>query len=180
MSTSAVSTFIPTGTWQLDPVHSSVTFEIPYLGGAFRGEVRNVDATLEVADAGARLAGRAPTSAIDAKDENLSAHLQGPDFFDAPRYPELRFEADQLRFEDGRVEADGELTVRGVTRDVALGGSSSGPLTDAFGRERIGLRLSTTFDRTEFGLDWNLPLPSGEPALANDVTLSAELFFVKA
>jgi len=73
----------------------------------------------------------------------------------------------------------GEITIKGVTRPVELTGRATEPITDAHGRERIGLTLSTTLDRTAFGLNWNLPLPSGEPALANDVELVAELYFVR-
>ncbi len=58
-------------------------------------------------------------------------------------------------------------------------GTVAAPLTDAYGRERVGLQLATTIDRTAFGVDWNIALPSGEPSLADDVTINAELYFVK-
>jgi len=73
----------------------------------------------------------------------------------------------------------GEITIKGVTQPVELTGRATEPLTDAYGRERVGLTVETKVDRTAFGLNWNLPLPSGEPALSNEVTLVAELFFVK-
>ena len=61
----------------------------------------------------------------------------------------------------------------------AVTGTVSAPIADPYGNERIGLSLSTTIDRREFGLDWNNPLPSGEPSLANEVTILAELQFVR-
>ena len=73
----------------------------------------------------------------------------------------------------------GELTIRGITKPVELTGSISEPIIDGYGQERLGLKLETTVDRTEFGLNWNMPLPSGQPALANEVTLVAELYFVR-
>ena len=73
----------------------------------------------------------------------------------------------------------GELTIKGVTKPVQLTGSISGTLLDPYGRKRVNVRLQTSVDRSEFGLDWNVPLPSGEPALAQDVTLDAELGFIK-
>ena len=74
----------------------------------------------------------------------------------------------------------GELTIKGTSQPVELEGTVAEPITDPYGNERIGLKLDGTVDRTKFGIDWNNPLPSGEPALANDVSLSAELYLVKA
>jgi len=115
-----------------------------------------------------------------SRTENLSAHLQSPDFFDAEQYPELRFTADDIRLDgDGQVSVDGELTIKGVTRGVTVTGTVTAPIADPYGNERIGLNLTTKVDRTNFGINWNNPLPSGEPSLANDVTILAELQFVK-
>ena len=178
--TNAILTSAPAGTWQLDPVHSSIRFEVPYLAGAFKGEFRDVDATLTVEDGHATLEGTANVSSVDVKDENLAAHLQSPDFFDAERHPTLRFTADDMRLDGEAVTADGELTVKGVTKPVTVTGTISGPLADAYGGERIGLNLSTVVDRTDFGLNWNMPLPTGEPALGNEVTIVADVQFVRA
>jgi polyisoprenoid-binding protein YceI len=81
---------------------------------------------------------------------------------------------------DGKVAVDGELTIKGVTKRVAVTGTVTAPIADPYGNDRIGLNLTTKIDRTDFGVDWNNPLPSGDPALANDVTILAELQFVKA
>src|ERR687897_578862 len=98
----------------------------------------------------------------------------------AERHPGLRFDAENIRLDgDGRVSVDGELTIKGVTKPVAVTGTVTAPIADYTGNDRIGLNLTTAVDRTEFGVDWNQPLPSGDPALANDVTILAELQFVK-
>ena len=167
-----------TGTWTLDPVHSTIGFEVDYLSGTFRGQFHEVEATLVVGEP-TRLAGSAKVASVDVKDENLSAHLQSPDFFDAERHPELSFESTGIDLSAGTATVGGELTIKGVTRPVELTGTIAEPLTDPYGRERIGLRVETALDRTDFGLDWNAPLPSGEPALANEVRLAAELYFVR-
>ena len=175
-----ILTVAPAGTWNLDPVHSRVDFEVRYLAGTFRGEFHELGAELTVDAARASLEGTAKVASVDVKDENLSAHLQSPDFFDAERHPELRFAAQDIRLDgDGKVSVDGDLTIKGVTRPVALTGTVTTPMADPYGKERIGLGLTTKIDRTEFGVDWNNPLPSGEASLANDVTLLAELQFVK-
>src|SRR6266508_1283028 len=174
-----ILTAAPTGTWNLDPVHSRVDFEVSYLAGTFKGEFHEIGAELTVDAERASLEGTAKVASFDVKDENLSAHLQSPDFFDAERHPELRFAARDIRLDGGKVSVDGELTIKGVTTQVAVTGTVTEPIADPYGNDRIGLNLTTKIDRTDFGVDWNNPLPSGEPALANDVTIIAELQFVK-
>ena len=174
------TTSAPAGTWALDPVHSTVGFEVAYLAGTFKGQFRDVEGQLHVGDAGASLEGRARVASVDVKDENLAAHLQSPDFFDAENHPELRFSAEDIAIDGGTVTVDGEITIKGVTKPVVVTGTVAEPLTDPYGNERIGLAVATTVDRTEFGVSWNNPLPGGKPALANEVRILGELAFVKA
>jgi polyisoprenoid-binding protein YceI len=169
----------PAGTWTADPVHSNVSFEVAYAGvNTFRGGFGEFTATLE----GNELDGTAKVSSIDIKDEQLNGHLQTPDFFDSERYPEITFTATELhRLDDNRVEGKGELTLKGVTQPIELTGVvAAEPATDPFGRERLGLRLETTIDRTKYGISWNMPNQTGGDYVANDVKLIAELAFVKA
>jgi polyisoprenoid-binding protein YceI len=180
VSTTETTTFAPAGTWRLDPVHSTVGFEIAYLAGTFKGELREVESTLEVADGGASLSGAARVASVDVKDENLAAHLQSPDFFDAERHPELRFAAERIALDGETVSVEGAITMKGVTKPVTVTGTATPVLSDPYGGERIGLALGATVDRTDFGIDWNMPLPTGGPALADQVTIVAELQFVKA
>jgi len=170
---------LPTGTWTLDPVHSTIGFEVEYLVGAFRGQFNDVDAKLAVDGAAAGLSGSARVASVEVKDENLEAHLQSPDFFDAERNPDLSFESIEIDRSGDAVTVGGEITIKGVTKPVELTGTIADPITDAHGNERIGLRLETTVDRTDFGVDWNVALPDGRPALADAVKLSAELYFVR-
>jgi polyisoprenoid-binding protein YceI len=166
-------TVAPSGTWQADPVHSSVGFAVKYLAVAtFTGELKTFEASL----ADGTLSGKAPVASIEVKDENLYGHLQAPEFFDAERHPELAFSGREV----GAGHFEGELTIKGVTKPVTLEGTVTGPVIDPYGNERIGLRLITVVDRTQFGLDWNAPLPAGGFALANDVTITADLSLVKA
>jgi polyisoprenoid-binding protein YceI len=177
---SAILTIAPAGTWNLDPIHSRVDFEVSYLAGTFKGHFNEIGAELTVDGERATLAGTTKVASIDVNEENLSAHLQSPDFFDAERYPDLRFTAEDINLDgDGQVSVGGELTIKGVTKPVTVTGTVTAPITDPYGNERIGLNLRATIDRTDFGINWNNPLPSGEPSLANDVTVLAELQFVK-
>ena len=168
-------TALPAGTWALDPVHSTIGFELPYLAGTFRGHFTDVDAKLS-ADS---LSGSARVASVDVKDENLAAHLQSPEFFDVERYPELTFASTSIERSGDELKVDGEITIRGTTKPVELVGTIADPITDAFGNERVNVTLETTVDRTEFGLNWNMTLPNGQPALQHEVKLVAELYFVQ-
>src|SRR4029450_613289 len=168
------------GTWQLDPVPSSIGFELLYLSGAFKGQFREADARLVVADSEATLDGTAKVESVDVKDENLSTHLQSPDFFDAERHPELIFSAQDIDLGDETVAARGFLTIKGVTKPVEVTGTITAPMGDGYGGGRNGLVLSTPVDRQDFGFSWNLPLPTGEPAVGDEVTILAELYFLRA
>jgi polyisoprenoid-binding protein YceI len=166
---------LPTGTWALDPVHSTIGFEIPYLAGTFKGHFTDVEAKLTEKS----LTGSARVASVDVKDENLAAHLQSPEFFDAERHPKLKFESREIERSGETVTVRGDITIRGETKPVELSGTISGPFTDGYGRARLPLKLETTVDRTEFGLNWNMPLPNGDPSLANEVKLVAELYLVE-
>ena len=170
---------LPVGTWSLDPIHSAIGFEVDYLAGSFRGQFREVAGKLDAAGNKPVLTGSAKVASVDVKDENLAGHLQSPDFFDAERYPELSFESSEIDRAGDQITVRGGITIKGVEKPVELTGKLVEPITDPYGRERISLELETTVDRTDFGVNWNVPLPDGNPALANEVKLEAELFFVK-
>src|SRR5438309_578976 len=110
----------------------------------------------------------------ESRAENFATHLQSPDFFDAERYPELGFESNEIERAGDRITVRGGITIKGVDKPVELTGTLVEPITDPYGRERISLKLETTVDRTDFGVNWNVPLPDGNPALANEVKLEAE------
>jgi polyisoprenoid-binding protein YceI len=178
--TTTTTTPLPVGTWQLDPAHTHIGFELDYMGGIFRGTFSPVEGTLTVDEQGkAKLAGQANADAVKVQDENLNAHLLSPEFFDAQRTPILTFESQDIGVSGSEVRVNGELTIKGTTQPVELHGTITEPLTDAFGRERFGLKLQGTIDRTQFGLNWNIPLPNGEPSLSNEVRLVGELYVVK-
>ena len=162
---------LPTGTWQVDKVHSSIGFAVDYMAGAFHGTFSDFDAA--VTDGG--LNGSAKVASVHVKDENLATHLQGPDFFDAQAHPELTFTSKAITRDGDRVTIDGEITIKGHTETAEITGEISDPIADPYGGERFGLTLQTVVDRDKFGVSWNNPLPSGEPALSNEVTLIADV-----
>jgi polyisoprenoid-binding protein YceI len=168
MSTITTSKSAPSGLWSADPVHSHVSFEVAYAGtNTFRGGFREYTAKLE----NGVLEGSAQVASVDVKDEQLNGHLLTPDFFDAERFPEISFRT--ADFERG------ELTIKGVSRPVAISASVSEPNVDPFGRERVGITLETTVDRNEFGVSWNAPNQGGGNYLGDDVTIKADLALVR-
>lgn len=173
----SVATAVPSGTWTVDKVHSTIGFEVEHMVSTFRGRFEDYDVQL----VDGKLVGTVAVPSVKVYDENLEAHLQSPDFFDAQLHPELRFESRELAIdEDGKVTLEGELTIKGTTKDLAAEGRYVHVEADMAGGERIGLRLETTVDRREFGLNWNAALPKGGFVLGNDVTLVVALELVKA
>ena len=149
--------------------------------GTFKGRFHDVTTTLSVEDDGrATLEGAAAVASVDVQNPDLNAHLLSPDFFDAEQFPELRFTAEDISLDGDRITADGQITIKGVTKPVTVTGTVSPPIADPWGAQRLGVTVTTAVDRTEFGLNWNNPLPTGDLALANEVTIVAELQFVQA
>jgi polyisoprenoid-binding protein YceI len=171
MTDTTIQQALPTGTWNADTIHSTVGFAVPYLAGTFQGTFSDFDA--RISDGALR--GTAEVSSVQVKDPNLEAHLQSPEFFDAERFPQLSFEAREISRSGDDLTIAGELTLKGHTEPVEIKGHVNDPAPDPYGGERFGLQLETTVDRTRFGLNWNNPLPSGDPALANDVTIIVDL-----
>jgi polyisoprenoid-binding protein YceI len=168
------------GIWNVDPVHSTANFAVKYMIGTFRGSFSPATVRLEVGEDGkAVLTGSVPVKGVKVQQPDLEAHLQSPEFFDAERTPEVSFNASDIRREGDAVEVDGELTIRGITHPVTATGTITDPADDPYGGVRFGLVLETVIDRTKFGLTWNNPLPSGKPALSNDVAINADLYLVK-
>jgi polyisoprenoid-binding protein YceI len=166
---------VPAGTWAVDPVHSTVGFAVGYMAGTFTCTFSDFDAV--VTDG--VLTGSANVASVQAKDPNLEAHLKSPEFFDAESYPKLTFASNAIERNGNRIRIDGKITIKGHTEPVEITGDITDPIADPYGGERFGLALAAVIRRDEFGVSWNNPLPSGEPALSNDVTLIAELQLVK-
>ena len=182
MSTIAsTATTIPAGTYKDDGVHSAATFSVRHMVvSTFRGRFEDFSAELVVDEDGtAVLNGTVQADTIVVKDENLAAHLKSPEFFDTERHPEIRFESLRLVRDGDRVTVEGDLTIKGHTRRVTGTGTITGPAEDPFGNTKLGLALETVVDRTQFGLNWNAPLPKGGFALADEVKLQVELELVK-
>jgi polyisoprenoid-binding protein YceI len=179
MSTETITQQIQAGTWAVDPVHSSVTFAVTHNGvTTFRSGFERYEATLTGGEA-AQLQGSVEVESIEIDEEMLKGHLLSPEFFDTQRYPHLRFSSTELSVgEDGTLRVVGDLEIRGETRKVEAEGRFAHLGEDAYGKARVGLSISSTVDRRDFGLDWQAQLPSGGDVLDYAVTINVELELV--
>ncbi len=174
------ATLIPTGTWSIDPVWSALEFEIEKLGlVTIKGRVPGFSGTIEGGESPS-ITGSVDASTITTFDETRDGHVQAPDFFDTERYPELRFESTAVATHGDELVVEGDLTIKNVTKPVELRGRFVGAGVDPYGNDRIGVELAGTVDRTDFGLNWNAPLPGGNLLLPNEVVLRASFAAVKA
>jgi polyisoprenoid-binding protein YceI len=179
-TTQTATPVVPEGTWTIDPAHSTLEFAVRHLGVAtVKGRATQLSGTI-TGGKQTGIEGSVPVAGLTTFDETRDGHLQSPDFFDAERFPELRFVASSIASDGDDLVVEGDLTLKGVTKPVTLTGRLHGPATDPWGNERIGLDLDGTIDRTEFGVSWNAPLPGGGFLLSDTVRLSASFSAVKA
>lgn len=171
---SATATALPTATWNIDPVHSSIGFAVKHLGiSTYRGSFPGASGRIETRDGAiAAIQGTIEIGSVTTADANLTGHLLTPDFFDAATYPQATFASTKIvAGDDGALTITGDLTLRGVTQSVTLVGEIEGQGSDPNGNERIGIAAKGKIDRTVFGINWNAPLANGALAVAEKVTI---------
>ena len=180
MSTTAMQSQNATTTWQIDPAHTEVGFEVKHMMFAkVRGRFDAVEGTVVLvpeSDFGSSSVHVVMDAAsIHTGQAQRDEHLRSPDFLDAERFPNLRFKSLAVRRNaDGSIALTGELTIRDVTKSVDLVVAESGRAIDPWGQERVGFSASATIDRREFGLTWNQALETGGILVGNDVRITIE------
>jgi polyisoprenoid-binding protein YceI len=175
MTSVAVQPF--SGTYRAQPVPSSFAFAVRHSGVfRYRGSLSHVEATLRGDGDTRTLDGSARVDSISVVEPPaMRASVLGPEFFDAEHHPEITFRSTSVRLaDDGQAEVDGELTIRGATCPVTASGQYAPPRPSSFG-EIAGLQLHTSFDRREFGFEWQMELPGGGDAVSWDVEVDIDL-----
>ena len=170
------------GTWSFDPVHSTASFAVKHMVvSTFRTSFKKIAATFVADGDDIKITGTVQAESIDVDQPDLKGHLLSAEFFDVENTPTIEFVSTAVRRgADDTVEVEGDLTIKGITRPVSAIGKLTGPVTDFTGNDRAGVELETVLDRTQFGLNWNTPLPKGGFAVENNVTLYIHLEFVRA
>lgn len=180
MSTQTIQQQIPAGAYVVDPVHSSIGFAVVHNGvSTFRSGFDDYEIHLTGSES-PQLVGSVDVSSIEIDEPQLKGHLLSPEFFDAERHPQLRFESSELDVaEDGSATIRGELEIRGEKHQVEASGRFAQLGEDLAGKARVGLSLEATVDRRSFGLDWQAELPSGGEVLDYEVGIAVELELVE-
>jgi polyisoprenoid-binding protein YceI len=175
---------VPTGTWKVDPAHSSVGFEVKHMMIAtVRGQFREFEGTIEAAEdpSDSRAWGSVKTATIDTGNEDRDNHLRSADFFDSERYPEARFESTRLDPVGGAEwRVTGNLTIKDVTREVTFDASVQGAGEDPWGNERVGVAVHGSIDRTDFGLTWQQALTKGGMLVGEKVKIQVDASAIRA
>jgi polyisoprenoid-binding protein YceI len=178
---SVTATSVPTGTYNVDPSHSSVGFEVKHMGIAtVRGAFRRFTGTIDATGEAPVLRGTVEVASIDTGDEQRDAHLTAPDFFDVEQYPEISFHTTAIQAtDDSRIRLAGEITMKGITKPIELTGTAAEGGADPWGNERIGFEVEGVIDRRDFELKWNQTLPNGNLLVSNEVKLLISVSAVK-
>ncbi len=168
-----------TGVWAIDPVHSEVSFTVRHLVvGKVRGRFTSFAGTIVTAEDPfeSRVEATIDLASIDTANADRDAHLRSSDFFDVERHPTMTFRSTGIRADGGRLVVDGELTLHGVTRPVALTLEVNGFLPESpFGDTRAGFSATGDINREDFGIAFNSVLDSGGLALGNKVQIALEI-----
>ena len=183
MSATATAITPLTGTWAVDPTHSSVEFSVKHLGIAtVKGVFREFEGALVIGEdlASATAAGTVKVASVDTNEPQRDDHLRSPDFFDATTYPELTFASTAIRpLDDETFEIDAELTLHGVTQPITLTAEIQGFEQDPWGNERVGLEVTGQLKRGDYGMTFNQALGSGNMLVSDKVKLSLDISAVK-
>jgi polyisoprenoid-binding protein YceI len=182
-TTASPATLIPTGTWTVDPAHSKVGFGVKHMGIAtVRGEFTDFEGTLEIGEdlSSAKVYGTVKAQSVDTNEPQRDDHLRSPDFFDAARFPELRFESTSIEaLDDEEFRITGRLTIHGMTNEIVLHAEVQGTDVDPWGNERVGLEVTGQLSRGEYGMKFNQALGSGNVLVADKVKLALDISAVK-
>jgi polyisoprenoid-binding protein YceI len=176
---------VPAGTWQVDPAHSSVAFEVKHMMIAtVRGHFGEFEGLLEAAEddpTKSRAWGRVRVASIDTGNAERDEHLRSPDFFDAERYPDMRFESTRIQnIGGGGYDVKGDLTIKDRTRELEVGAVVEGAAEDPWGNERVGISIRGEINRTDFGLTWQQSLAAGGLLVGEEVRILIDISAVRA
>jgi polyisoprenoid-binding protein YceI len=178
---SAIQTSVPTGTWAVDPAHSTVEFQVKHMGIAtVRGHFGTFAGTLEIGEGGATAAGTVDAASVDTNEEQRDAHLRSPDFFDAESHPQITFESTAIEaLDDEEFRITGNLTMHGITKEITLHADVQGTDIDPWGNERVGLEVTGQINRGDWDMKFNQALGSGNMLVSDKVKLSLDISAVK-
>jgi polyisoprenoid-binding protein YceI len=177
---------VSTTTWNIDPVHSVAEFKVKHMMiSNVKGQFPKVSGVLSLNESDlskSYVEASIEAASIETRDPQRDAHLKSADFFHVEKFPTLSFKSTGISLvRDGELAVEGNLTIRGVTRNVVF--SVEGPTPpskDPWGNTRVAVSATTRISRKDFGLTWNATLETGGILVGDEVTITLDVEFVKA
>jgi polyisoprenoid-binding protein YceI len=167
-----------TGTWQIDPVHSEVSFSVRHMMvSKVRGNFTEFEGTIVTAEAPADSTVTATINldSIDTRNEQRDNHIRSADFFEVEKYPTMTYRSTGLSGNGENWTLDGELSLHGVTRRVPLSLELNGFTADPYGGQRAGFSASAEINRRDFGIDISMPMDGGGVVVGDKITITLEV-----
>ena len=168
--------------WAIDPTHSEITFKVKHLMiSNVKGEFRTFQAIIDGEDfTNSTISANIDASSISTNNNDRDTHLKSPDFFEVEKYPEITFVSTSLKKgDDNEYELVGNLTMKGITKEIKLNTEFGGFMKDPYGNEKAGFSINGKLNRKDFGLNWNAALETGGVMVGNEIKINAEVQFVK-
>lgn len=170
--------------WVLDPAHSEILFKVKHLMiSTVKGEFRNF--SIEASSDALNFEPSSIKVAIDASsiftnNNDRDTHLKSGDFFDAENHKELTFVGKLIsKIDDDNFKLNGDLTIKGITKEVTFDVEFGGVNKDPWGNQKAGFSINGKILRNDWGLNWNAALETGGVLVSDEVKLSAEIQLVK-
>ena len=165
--------------YQIDPTHTQIHFTVPHLVVfKVRGNFNDFAGTVEADAASNTLSGATATiqvTSIDTRNQKRDDHLRSADFFEAAKYPEISFVSKKVDGSGSNITVTGDLTIKGITKEVVLQGGFLGATTDPWGNQRAGFEATGKLNRRDFGLLWNKTLDTGGMVVGDEIEIGLEV-----
>ncbi|MBX7094579.1 MAG: YceI family protein [Flavobacteriales bacterium] len=169
--------------WALDPTHSELGFKIRHLMiSNVNGSFKSFQVTAETEGenfSGAKVEVTAEIKSIFTNNDQRDAHLHSGDFFEADKFPELKFVAKKVEANGSDMTLAGDLTIKGITKEVTLNAEFNGIAKDPWGNQKAGFTVDGKINRKDWELNWNAPLEAGGFLLGDDIKIHGEIQLVK-
>jgi polyisoprenoid-binding protein YceI len=171
-------------TWKVDPAHSEIQFKVKHLmittvTGYFRKYDILVETETEDFNTTKRIEFSADINSIDTNNEQRDTHLKSDDFFNAEKYPELKFVGKKYESSGDTAKLHGDLTIREITRPITLNVDFGGTVVDPWGQTKAGFTVKGKISRKEFNLRWNAVTEAGQVVVSDDIRIECDVQLVK-
>jgi polyisoprenoid-binding protein YceI len=180
---SATVTSVPTGTWNVDPAHSEIGFQVKHMGIAtVKGHFKEFQGSLAIAaDGTATASGTVQTASVDTREPQRDEHLRSPDFFDAATHEQITFRSTAITpVDEETFKITGDITIHGITKPITLEAVVEGTDEDPWGNTRVGLSVTGQINRGDFEMKFNQALGSGNMLVSDKVKLTLDISAIKA